>query len=99
MSRTDFEPSEPDDQRPVYNDIYSRIYMNGNVTTDKTKRKDLTKLEKEMTKIEQPQYPNMDSSSMGRLSQTQYLASVIKVCNPSFKFNHIPYLIAKYHNH
>ena len=59
--------------------------MNGNVTTDKTKRKDLTKLEKEMTKIEQPQYPNMDSSSMGRLSQTQYLASVIKVCNPRFK--------------
>ena len=54
--------------------------MNGNVTTDKTKRKDLSKLEKEMTKIEQPQYPNMDSSSMGRLSQTQYLASVIKVC-------------------
>ena len=54
--------------------------MNGNVTTDKTKRKDLSKLEKEMTKIEQPEYPNMDSSSMGRLSQTQYLASVIKVC-------------------
>ena len=54
--------------------------MNGNVeTTNKTKRKDLSKLEKEMTKIEQPQYPNMDSSSMGRLSQTQYLASVIKV--------------------
>ena len=53
--------------------------MNGSVTTDKTKRKDLSKLEKEMTKIEQPQYPNMDCSSMGRLSQTQYLASVIKV--------------------
>ena len=59
--------------------------MNGNVTSDKTKRKDLSKLEKEMTKIEQPRYPNMDASVMGRLSQTQYLSSVIKVSFPQIR--------------
>jgi len=57
------------------------LYTGGEVESEPTV--DLTseytsRIQKEMENVERPIPPSMDSSSMARLSQTQYLASVVK---------------------
>ena len=58
------------------------LYTGGEVESEPTvdlSSEYTSRIQKEMENVERPIPPSMDSSSMARLSQTQYLASVVKV--------------------
>ena len=63
--------------------IFFSLYTGGEIESEPTvdlSSEYTSRIQKEMENVERPIPPSMDSSSMARLSQTQYLASVVKVC-------------------
>ena len=58
----------------------SRLYIGNSDAIDKDASKYFTKMNDSIGKVELPDRPTMNDTSAGKLAQTQFLSSTIKVC-------------------
>ena len=58
----------------------SRLYIGNSDAIDKRASKYFTKMNDSIGKVELPDRPTMNDTSAGKLAQTQFLSSTIKVC-------------------
>ena len=62
----------------------SRLYIGNSDAIDKRASKYFTKMNDSIGKVELPDRPTMNDTSAGKLAQTQFLSSTIKVCHISY---------------
>ena len=59
--------------------VFWGLYIGNIGSTINSDSEYATKMKKDISKIRYPEFPSLEGTNIGKLSQTQYLASVIKV--------------------
>ena len=61
---------------------FFRLYIGNCNEIDKNESKYFTKMDASIGKVELPDRPSMNDTSAGKLAQTQFISSTIKVRHP-----------------
>ena len=63
----------------VWCDVFFRLYIGNRNEIDENESKFFTKMNASIGKVELPDRPSMNDTTAGKLAQTQFISSTIKV--------------------